>query len=110
MRPLLKSESNHISQEWEWICLKSWKSPNQSRAPGEKDGKDNIGHGGGDPDHLAAWFDALHVFDVGRAFSNTFMKTSCTLNKKQADAGDLEEGDVEEAVDHADADDQLPLG
>ena len=50
------------------------------------------------------------MFDVGRAFSNTFMKNSCTLNKKQADAGDLEEGDVEEAVDHADADDQLPLG
>ena len=38
------------------------------------------------------------------------MKNSCTLNKKQADAGDLEEGDVQEAVDHADADDQLPLG
>ena len=51
--------------------MKSWKSPNQSRAPGKKDGKDNIGHGGSDPDHLAARFDALHVFDVGRAFSNT---------------------------------------
>ena len=90
--------------------LENWKSPNQSRAPGEENGKDNIGHGRGDPDHLAARFDPLHVFDVGRAFSNTFMKNSCTLNKKQADAGDLEEGDVEEAVDHADADDQLPLG
>ena len=57
--------------------LENWKSPNQSRAPGEENGKDNIGHGRGDPDHLAARFDALHVFDVGRAFSNTFMKNSC---------------------------------
>ena len=51
--------------------MKSWKSPNQSRAPGEKDGKDNIGHGGGDPDDLAARFDALYVFDVERVFLKT---------------------------------------
>ena len=32
------------------------------------------------------------------------------LKKEKHDAVDLEKGDVEEAVDHANADDQLPLG
>ena len=32
------------------------------------------------------------------------------LKKEKVDAGDLEERDVKEAVDHANADDQLPLG
>ena len=51
----------------------------QHEAPGQQDGEDDIRHGGRDPHHLPT---GLHP---------------------------LEEGDVEEAVDDPDADDQLPL-
>ena len=37
-----------------------------------------------------------------------FLNTESIYEK--VDAVDLKEGDVEEAVDHANADDQLPLG
>ena len=54
-------------------------SPVKHEAPDQEDGQHHVGHGGGDPDHLAAGLDPL------------------------------EEGDVEEAVDRGDAENQLPL-